>query len=243
MAAKNPAEFGAYVLKETLLSKGVEVNGNIFCTRGGCNQVKDLKALTTNGTPSSLTTLAVYRSPKLSEIIKVINKISNNLYAEDLLLTIAKERHKEGNSVEAALAVRETLKKAGLNPEGLYMVDGSGLSRFNLMTPQETVQLLAIMARSPYTEIFYNSLAIPGEEGTLKDRRKGTSTTALINIRGKTGTMTHVRNLSGYVTTNNGELLAFSFLCNNYNVPGNVIDNLYDRIIARLAMFALPDPV
>jgi len=99
------------------------------------------------------------------------------------------------------------------------------------------------MARSPYAEIFYNSLAIPGEEGTLKDRRKGTSTTALINIRGKTGTMTHVRNLSGYVTTNNGELLAFSFLCNNYNVPGNVIDNLYDRIIARLAMFALPDPV
>ena len=189
-----------------------------------------------------LTTFAVYRSPKLSEIIKVINKISNNLYAENLFLTIAKERHKEGNSEEAALAVQEILKKAGLNQEGLFMVDGSGLSRFNLITPHETVQLLSIMARSPHAEAFYNSLAIPGEEGTLKDRQKGTSVTALINVRAKTGTMTHVRNLSGYVTTKNGELLAFSFLCNNYNVPGNVIDNLYDRILARLAGFKLPDP-
>jgi D-alanyl-D-alanine carboxypeptidase len=54
--------------------------------------------------------------------------------------------------------------------------------------------------------------------------------------------MAHVRNLSGYVTTKNGELLAFSFLCNNYNVQGNIIDNLYDRILARLAGLNLPDP-
>jgi D-alanyl-D-alanine carboxypeptidase/D-alanyl-D-alanine-endopeptidase (penicillin-binding protein 4) len=239
VAAKNPAEFGAYVLKKTLLSKGIEVNGNIFCTRGGCNQVK---ALATNEEPSFLTTFAVYRSPKLSEIIKVINKISNNLYAENLFLTIAKEMHKEGNSEEASLAVREILKKAGLNLEGLYIVDGSGLSRFNLITPRETVQLLSIMAQSPYAEVFHNSLAIPGDEGTLKDRRKGTSAGAPINIRAKTGTMAHVRNLSGYVTTKNGELLAFSFLCNNYNVPGTTIDNLYDRILAKLAGFKLPDP-
>jgi D-alanyl-D-alanine carboxypeptidase/D-alanyl-D-alanine-endopeptidase (penicillin-binding protein 4) len=242
VAAKNPAEFGAYVLKETFLSKGIGVNGSIFCTRGGCNQVKNLKALTGNGGPSFLTTFAVYRSPKLSEIIKVINKISNNLYAENLFLTIAKEKRREGNSEEATLAVREILKRAGLNPEGLHMVDGSGLSRFNLITPQETVHLLSIMARSPYVEAFYNSLAIPGEEGTLKDRRKGTSATALINIRAKTGTMTHVRNLSGYVTTKNGELLAFSFLCNNHNIPGTALDNLYNRILAKLAEFKLHDP-
>jgi D-alanyl-D-alanine carboxypeptidase/D-alanyl-D-alanine-endopeptidase (penicillin-binding protein 4) len=218
------------------------VNGNIFCTRGGCNQVKDLKVLTTDGAQRSLTTLAVYRSPKLSEIIKVINKISNNLYAENIFLTIARERRKEGNSEEATLAVREILKKAGLNTEGFYMVDGSGLSRFNLITPLETVHLLSTMARSPYAEAFYNSLAIPGGEGTLKDRRKGTSAAALINIRAKTGTMTHVRNLSGYVTTKNGELLSFSFLCNNYNTTGTTIDNLYNRILTRLAGFTLPDP-
>jgi len=58
--------------------------------------------------------------------------------------------------------------------------------------------------------------------------------------QGQNGTMTHVRNLSGYVTTKNGELLAFSFLCNNYNVPRNVIDNLYDRMLAKLAAFDCP---
>jgi D-alanyl-D-alanine carboxypeptidase/D-alanyl-D-alanine-endopeptidase (penicillin-binding protein 4) len=242
VAAKHPAEFGAYVLKETFLSKGIEVNGNIVCTRSDCEQIKDIKALKINGEPPCLTTLAIYRSPKLSEIIKVINKISNNLYAENLFLTIAKERHKEGNSEEAALAVRKILKETGLNPEGLHMVDGSGLSRFNLITPNGTVQLLLNMARSPHAEAFYNSLAIPGDDGTLKARRKETSAIALINIKAKTGTMTHVRNLSGYVTSKNGELLAFSFLCNNHNVPGNVIDSLYDRILARLAKFILPDP-
>ena len=240
MAAKNPAEFGASVLREKLLGNGIEINGNIVCTRGGCGQIKDIRASITAGGQSFQTTFAVYRSPKLSEIVKVINKISNNLYAENLLLTIAKERHKEGNSVEAALAVREILNRTGLNPEGLHMVDGSGLSRFNLITPHETVQLLSNMVRSPHAEAFYNSLAIPGDEGTLKDRQKGTSAGALTNVRAKTGTMTHVRNLSGYVTTKNGELLAFSFLCNNYNVPRNVIDNLYDRMLAKLAAFDCP---
>jgi serine-type D-Ala-D-Ala carboxypeptidase/endopeptidase (penicillin-binding protein 4) len=242
MAAVNPAEFGATVLKETLLGKGIEVNGNICCTRSGCNQAKDLKVLTTDGGSSSLTTLAIYRSPKLSEIIKVINKISNNLYAENLLLTIAKERNKEGRAKEATLVVQEILKKTGLNQEGLFMVDGSGLSRFNLITPHETVQLLSLMARSPHAEVFYNSLANPGEEGTLKDRQKGISATTLANVRAKTGTMAHVRNLSGYVTTKNGELLVFSFLCNNYNGPGNTIDNLYDKILEKLAGLKLSDP-
>jgi serine-type D-Ala-D-Ala carboxypeptidase/endopeptidase (penicillin-binding protein 4) len=240
-AAKNPAEFGAFVLKETFLKKGIEVNGSIVCTRSGCSHVRDLKTLTTGSGLSSLTPLAVYRSPKLSEIIKVINKISNNLYAENLFLTIAKEKHKEGNAEEAILAIQEIFNKTGLNPEGLHMVDGSGLSRLNLITPRETIQLLSIMTLSPYAEAFHDSLAIIGGEGTLKNRRKETSAGTLASVRAKTGTMTHVKNLSGYITTRNGKLLAFSFLCNNHNVPGNVIDSLYDRILARLAAFILTD--
>jgi serine-type D-Ala-D-Ala carboxypeptidase/endopeptidase (penicillin-binding protein 4) len=241
VAATNPAEFGASVLKETLRRKGIEVNGNIVCTRSGCSQTKDLETVTTIGGLFSLTTLAVYHSPKLSEIIKVINKISNNLYAENLFLTIAKEKSREGNSGEAALATREILSKTGLNLEGFHMVDGSGLSRFNLIVPRETIQLLSIMAQGPHEEAFCNSLAVAGEEGTLKNRRKEKSAIALTSVRAKTGTMTHVRNLSGYITTRNGKLLAFSFLCNNHNVSGNIIDDLYDRILARLTVFILPD--
>jgi D-alanyl-D-alanine carboxypeptidase/D-alanyl-D-alanine-endopeptidase (penicillin-binding protein 4) len=234
--AKNPAEFGAYVLKETLLSKGIEFNGKIYCTRGGCTQIKSLDSLLANKDRLSLNTLAVYRSPELSEIIKVINKISNNLYTELLFLTIAKANQKEGNSGEAALAVQEILKKAGLDTEGFYMVDGCGLSRLNLITPQQTVQLLKIMAKSSLSDVFYNSLAIPDEEGTLKNWPKGTLITE--NVRAKTGTITHVRNLSGYVTTKDGELLAFSFLCNDYNVPRAAIDGLYNRILLKLVDFS-----
>ena len=169
MAVKNPAEFGAFVFKETFLSKGIAINGKLFCTRGSCTQMKDLSALPADDHQSSLSTLAVYRSPKLSEIMKVINKISNNLYTEQLFLTIAKTRQKEGNSQEAAQAVREILTKVGINLEGFYMVDGSGLSRLNLITPEQTVQLLRMMAKSPYFNVFYDSLAIPGTEGTLKN--------------------------------------------------------------------------
>jgi D-alanyl-D-alanine carboxypeptidase/D-alanyl-D-alanine-endopeptidase (penicillin-binding protein 4) len=99
------------------------------------------------------------------------------------------------------------------------MADGSGLSRFNLITPHETVQLLLTMAHSPYRDAFYSSLAVTGEEGTLRNRPRETSNAAPFNVRAKTGTMAHVRNLSGYITTKSGELLAFSLLCNNHSSP------------------------
>lgn len=231
VAAKNPAEFGAFVFKEILMRKGIEVNGKIYCTRDGCSQIKGLETSLADTKGSSFSTLAVYTSPKLSEIIKVINKLSNNLYTENLFLTIAKAKKKEGNAQEAALAVREILTHVGVNLEGFSMADGSGLSRFNLITPRQTTQLLKVMAQNPYFDVFYNSLAAPDTEGTLKSWSRG----GAVSIRAKTGTMTHVRNLSGYVRTKDGELLAFSFLCNNHNTPKTDIDALYNRILTRLA--------
>jgi hypothetical protein len=74
MAIKKPADFGAYVFRETLVNKGLEVNGNIFCSRGNCNLIKDPSSLNTGRGAASLTTLAVYFSPKLSEIIKVVTR-------------------------------------------------------------------------------------------------------------------------------------------------------------------------
>lgn len=238
MAVKKPADFGAYVFKETLVNRGLEVKGNIYCSRGNCNLIKNPSSLYAGRESAFLTTLAVHFSPKLSEIIKVVNKISNNLYAENLLLTIAKKRNKEANSEEAIAAVREILKKAGIPIESLYMADGSGLSRFNLITPYETVQLLLAMAHSPYRDVFYNSLAATGEEGTLTNRLREPFNSTPLNVRAKTGSMTHVRNLSGYLTTKSGELLAFSFLCNNCDSPNAVVDNLFNKLLDRLNRFS-----
>jgi len=237
VAVRNPAEFGAYVFKEILLSRNIELASKIYCTGGGCSRIREPGSSPDGPQLLPLTVLAVYRSPKLVDIIKVVNKISNNLYAENLFLTIAKANQKAGNPGEAARAVGEILKNAGLHPEGLYMVDGSGLSRLGLITPGETVDLLNMMARNPYFEAFSSSLAVPATEGTLKNWPTGKSAAAG-NVRAKTGTMTNVRNLSGYVTTKDGELLAFSFLCNNYSMPRADLDALYAKILARLAVFS-----
>jgi D-alanyl-D-alanine carboxypeptidase/D-alanyl-D-alanine-endopeptidase (penicillin-binding protein 4) len=94
------------------------------------------------------------------------------------------------------------------------------------------------MAHSPYRDAFYNAQPAPGEEGTLTNRSRGPLDSVPPNVRAKTGAMTHVRNLSGYLTTKSGELLAFSFLCNNHNLPNAVVDNLFDRLLDRLNRFS-----
>ncbi len=230
LAVRHPAEFGAFVLRETLKSKGISVKGRLACLRGSCegNGSKNgEKAIGQTGT-----ILAVYRSPKLSEILKVINGLSNNLYAESVLLTIAAQAGREVNTREAVIVVREVFEKAGIELTDLHMADGSGLSRYNLITPGDTVRLLSGMARNPQFKVFLGSLATPGHEGTLRNWPKEKDIDD--PVRAKTGTMKHIRNLSGYVTTKGGEILAFSLLCNNFNTSNATIDKLYGNILSAI---------
>ncbi|HEX2967387.1 MAG TPA: D-alanyl-D-alanine carboxypeptidase/D-alanyl-D-alanine-endopeptidase, partial [Syntrophorhabdaceae bacterium] len=180
-----------------------------------------------------LTPIASHRSPPLYEIVKVINTISNNLYAENLLLTIGKETSGHGTLQHAEMAVRQTLEKAGVHLEGFRMADGSGLSRLNLITPHDTVELLYYMAKGAHAKMFMDSLAAPGNKGTLQ--RFSLDAPAPPAVKAKTGSMTNVRNLSGYITAANGELFAFSFLCNNSAYPAERVDSLYNRILRYVA--------
>ncbi len=228
IAVAHPAYFGGFVFKETLASGGISMKGGIVCTRN---------CPTTVATPvekkkDPWKTIAVYRSPKLSEIIKVVNKMSNNLYAELLLLTIGKAAGNVSGTQGATVAAISSLKSAGIDTEGLTMADGSGLSRYNLVTPRSVIQLLKVMANGPYAPQFMGSLPAMSTEGTLKNRLKGSQ--AVGRIRAKTGTMVHVRSLSGYITTKHDETLVFSILCNNFDVPVSTIDDVMNRIILRL---------
>ena len=229
IAINKPAEFGAFVFREALAASGVVVSGEIYCTNGGCTKQKVLGPAAFEGE----TILALYESPELSEILTVINKLSNNLYAEEVFLTIAEAMQHDMNAEGAFSAVVEVLKRAGLETKDLYMVDGSGLSRYDLISPGETVRLLKFMTKKPEFGPFYKSLASTGEEGTLKNW-SGKETTKE-KLRAKTGTMAHVRNLSGYITAADGELVAFSFLCNNFNVPREVVDKLWNKLLARIS--------
>ncbi len=218
---RKPAIFAASVFKEILSGNGIVINGDVgFYKKEAVGS-------------SRLLPVAVHHSPPLSEIVKVTNRISNNLYAENLLLTVGKATSGYGTAKHAELAVQKIFAAAGLDLRGVRIADGSGLSRLNLITPHSTVELLYSMAHSAEARVFLESLATPGNEGTLQ--RFLTHTTAPVNFRAKTGSMTNVRNLSGYVTAASGELFAFSFLCNNSTYPVEKIDNLYGRILRYVA--------
>ncbi len=223
VAVNHPAYFGGFVFKETLAADGIAVKGEIACARN-CPRTVDIPDVRRKKT---FKTAAIYHSPKLSEMIKVVNKLSNNLYAEMLLFAIGKATGDE--SPNAALA---TLSTAGIDTAGVAMADGSGLSRHNLVTPRAIVDLLKAMARGPYASCYIESLPVMSVDGTLGNRLKGS--VAEGRIRAKTGSMTHVRSLSGFVTTKNNEILAFSILSNNYDAAVQAVDTVVDRIILRL---------
>jgi len=179
--------------------------------------------------------LHVHESPPLGEILKIINKVSHNLYIEQILLTLGAEFGDLGTAEEGAKVVSRTMNGMGIPENEFVMQDGSGLSRHNLITPRATAVLLRNMALSDDFDIFYRTLPVAGEDGTLKRRMKGTN--AAGRVHAKTGTVGYVRNLSGYVTSDTGERFIFSLLVNHYTVPTSSINLLQDRLCDLLARF------
>jgi D-alanyl-D-alanine carboxypeptidase/D-alanyl-D-alanine-endopeptidase (penicillin-binding protein 4) len=226
VAVNHPAHFGGFVLRETLEAAGIVVRGDILCARN-CPKTVDVRARREKG---ECTTVAVYRSPRLADVIKVVNKLSNNLYAELLLIATGRAQGATGTE-ESAAAALATLRRAGVDTSGLVMADGSGLSRHDLLTPDSVARLLRIMAEGPHARSFVDSLPVMSVDGTLGARLKGSR--AAERVRAKTGTMTHVRSLSGYMTTTRGERLVFSVFSNNH-IGTSAVDTAMDRIILRL---------
>jgi D-alanyl-D-alanine carboxypeptidase/D-alanyl-D-alanine-endopeptidase (penicillin-binding protein 4) len=106
------------------------------------------------------------------------------------------------------------LREVGVRQGDVILEEGSGLSRKDLITPAATIELLKYMSRHRHGENYRDSLPVAGVDGTLKNRMKGSS--AAGNLRAKTGSLSYVHTLSGYVTTLAGERLAFSIMLNNY---------------------------
>jgi len=148
-------------------------------------------------------------APSLKVFLTRMLKRSDNFYAEVILRSCGTYNLTQIRSELFAL-----LEKNGINTSGLRMEDGSGLSRYTLITPNAMTQLLNAVQKLPREkgEIFWDALPIAGVDGTLGKRMK--STFAQNNVRAKTGTFSTACNLSGYVTTRDGHRLAVSFLTN-----------------------------
>jgi D-alanyl-D-alanine carboxypeptidase/D-alanyl-D-alanine-endopeptidase (penicillin-binding protein 4) len=121
-------------------------------------------------------------------------------------------------------------------PDDAYVYyDGSGLSRRNYLAPEALVRVLRAMALHPEFDVFYNALPIAGVDGTLRGRMRGTAAEG--NVRAKTGFISNARALSGYVTTKDEELMAFSILTNNFDTPTRPVEWVQDLLVERLVHF------
>lgn len=191
----NPPLHIANVMRERLVNHQIEVEGKSIA----------------GTTPANVHLLDDTRV-HLTELLNIINKNSDNFLAECLFKTIGAETSGiQGNSFYAQQAVLTYIRDNGIFSKGTSLVDGSGISRFDQVTPAALVGVLENMYFDLVNfETFYNSLSIAGVDGTLRNRLIGTA--AYKNFRGKTGTLNGVSSLSGYLTTTTGDDLIMSFI-------------------------------
>lgn len=174
------------------------------------------------------TELMTIYSPPMQQILEEVNQESNNLYAEVLGKILAKKLGSE----TATEAVKSSLNTIGINPNEYVLADVSGLSRQNLISPQMLVKTLRIMSQLSQRESYRQSLALASINGTLKNRFRNSSITG--NLWGKTGTLTGIGTLSGYIIDHQNPSIVFSILINNSELKSNEIRQAVDEIIVIL---------
>jgi len=218
----NPTNYTLSAFQYTLEQNGISIN-NI----SDIDELPLLKPDYENYTP-----VAMHSSIPLSEIIRTVNKVSQNFYAEQIQKTMGVEFFNEGSSKKGVEAEKQWFTQIGLSPDDIFIVDGSGLSRHNLVTTYQIVTILRGIRNDPNYHIFYDSLPIGGLDGTLKGRLKGSE--AAGHVFAKTGYIGRVRALSGFVRAKNGHEYIFSILVNHYPVPTSVVNNMQDQIVTLL---------
>jgi D-alanyl-D-alanine carboxypeptidase/D-alanyl-D-alanine-endopeptidase (penicillin-binding protein 4) len=180
-------------------------------------------------------------SHRLDSAVTFLNKESDNLTAETLLKLLARENRGVQGSAGVGVSVLYTyLSSIGIDTMKIAIVDGSGLSRMNLTSASAITRVLTTMYYDRrHANTFLSSLPIAGVDGTLANRMKGTP--AAGNLRAKTGTLSGVTALSGYVMTADGKPLAFSMMMQNFSTSSRDYRLAQDRIGAFLAGLKLKD--
>jgi D-alanyl-D-alanine carboxypeptidase/D-alanyl-D-alanine-endopeptidase (penicillin-binding protein 4) len=172
-------------------------------------------ALRAGRTPASATLVTGLPSPPLARLVSTMNRESINIVAELLYRGAARGTNKQtlGSAENAATTLQAFMVgQVGASPDAVTATDGSGLSVLDRVTPRALVQLLAHAHRAPWGSAFHASLPVAGESELLRLRMRATP--AQGNLHAKTGTTNDVIGLSGYVTAENGEILAFALLYN-----------------------------
>ncbi|WP_293254179.1 MULTISPECIES: D-alanyl-D-alanine carboxypeptidase/D-alanyl-D-alanine-endopeptidase [unclassified Microcoleus] len=231
VAVVNPANNFLQNFQQSLAAEGISVK----------------QALVASNYRNFTQELAFVESPPLAELVKETNRESNNLYAEVLLRLLGKVTGilpvpqtvtgkmpvpQEDTGEIGLKELKIALTQLGVNPNSYILADGSGLSRHNLISPEALVQTLRLMANSPAGSIYRASLPVAGESGTLKNRINTTSNRVI--LQAKTGTLSGVSALSGYIEVPNYDRLVFSIIVNQSDLPASKLRSATDEIVLLL---------
>jgi D-alanyl-D-alanine carboxypeptidase/D-alanyl-D-alanine-endopeptidase (penicillin-binding protein 4) len=233
VAVRDPAWWTASALIQVLREQGITIRGEARSRYAMPNELADSDTPLDHAAPVG-TLLAVHQSAPLSQEIAVTNKESQNLHAEMLLREVAFVSRGTGTLRAGVEERSKFLQELGITPEstGVALVDGSGLARQDLTTPDSTVALLSAMWQRPERDVWLASLPVGGVDGTLEHRFKGIA--GAQRVHAKTGSLAHVNALSGYIETRRHAWLAFSIMINGTVGHDTEVRTFIDRLCALL---------
>ncbi len=220
----DPAYTTAYIFEKYLQKNGIGIKNKATTIRLSQQKFPDRTLITKT------------RSPKLSEIIKQTNTHSINLFAEHLLKEIGLKL--SGNTIteKAVDEIIKFWKEKNVDTQGMFLYDGSGLSRHDSFTPSQMVQILTYMKNNSRNfSDFYNSLPIAGETGTMKNMFK--KSIAKGKLRAKSGTVDRVKAYAGYVTSVSGREIVFSMVVNDFSCSSGDAKKQLEKLMNALAEF------
>jgi D-alanyl-D-alanine carboxypeptidase/D-alanyl-D-alanine-endopeptidase (penicillin-binding protein 4) len=219
VTVENPIHYFASVTHEAFVRDGVNVQGQIVVTPRDTRT--DWREVSKHSTP-------------LNVVVYVINKKSQNHYAEQLVKIIGAEQKNEGSWKSGSAAVTEWLTtKIGVPGNEYHQADGSGMSRDNRASANAFIHLLQYMWKSPNREDFVSSLPYSGDPDSKFGHRLRTAPYAR-QVYAKTGYIVGVVGLSGYVHAQSGKVYAFSFLFNRYHTGVYAVYHLQDEMLKEI---------
>ena len=223
LAVDDPALFTATALYDALVRRGVTIGGR---------PVARHRDLGEPSTPAAGEVIATRQSPQLVEVVRMVNKISQNLWAEMTLREVGRVRGTDGSRKAGLDELQSFLTEMGVAPESYDFEDGSGLSRLTLVSPEAIVKLLQFVAQTPQGAVWKSLMPVGAVDGSLAKRFGGNAAASAIHA--KTGTLSHVSALSGYAESATYGEVAFSVIVNHTNGPTSEVLAAIDKIALAL---------
>jgi D-alanyl-D-alanine carboxypeptidase/D-alanyl-D-alanine-endopeptidase (penicillin-binding protein 4) len=234
----NPTRYFVESLRLALAERGIRVSEGAFDIDDfTANQPPGLPENTLpirlDGTAPSRRLIARRESAPLSALGAQFLKVSQNFYGEMFLKAIGRTPERPGTAASGRAAAREILGAWGITPDSFVMSDGSGLSRYDYVTADTIVTLLKrVWEDETLRGPFLAALPVGGHDGTLGSRMRNNALTR--RVQAKTGTISNMRALSGYLITDSGERIVFSIIANHYTAPTAEIDEMAEKMLLRL---------